>query len=693
MPRFAVLVAALAFAAAAAAQPQFTVVIPAGMATAEGSGSNAFPWGRGGGGLLHQCIYDSSHFTSQGIVVPIRITGLKWRPNAGSLLLPSTYSTATVSLSTSPVDQGATTSTFASNRGPDFLTVYNGPVSFNLQPAQPGPTPFGISVPFTTAFFYDPAAGDLNIECELPVQSFSGGMPQLDVHTTAGQALASRVFLSVGYPGAVGTREINHGVVVEVTYQLAVGSWADFTANVTGGASPLAVQFTDASTTSAPTGIATWAWDFDGDSVVDSTLQNPAHTYTQCGTYTVSLTVTDGVNPPSTKTRTGYIATDRIVADFTTQVVGPLTVQFTDTSSMPATSWAWDFNGDTVPDSTAPSPTWTFASASPANVTLTVTRLCAPPAQVTKPVVPAQVLATNLATNNGGASLWTLYFDVDVLNPAGVGISAFDSISSTTGTPFTVDVYLKQGTHVGFEYTAAPWTRVATASGTSNPVANQPSAATFPLPLYVPQGSYGIALRYLGIAPLYVTLPAAATVGNADLSLTFGSSAATTVGPFQGTTTFVNTPRMWSGTLYYGTNNVTGGAGYGFFGQGCPGALGHVGIANTTLPRLGTTLQTTLTNLQNDLAVLVVGLSNTAWGAAPLPLDLGIVGAPGCPLRVSVDGSATVAGTAGTATWSFAIPNLPALNGFKVYSQAASLDSTNAFGFVLSNAYGWVVGN
>jgi PKD repeat protein len=62
---------------------------------------------------------------------------------------------------------------------------------------------------------------------------------------------------------------------------------ADFTASVTSGPAPLAVQFTDASNVPAPTG---WQWSFgDGGS---STSQNPSHTYTDEGIYHVRLTVT-----------------------------------------------------------------------------------------------------------------------------------------------------------------------------------------------------------------------------------------------------------------------------------------------------------------------------------------------------------------------------------------------------------------
>ena len=60
----------------------------------------------------------------------------------------------------------------------------------------------------------------------------------------------------------------------------------DFTADLTSGPVPLAVNYTDQSTGD----ITSWSWDF-GDGVT-STEQNPSHTYTDAGTYTVSLAVT-----------------------------------------------------------------------------------------------------------------------------------------------------------------------------------------------------------------------------------------------------------------------------------------------------------------------------------------------------------------------------------------------------------------
>jgi len=51
------------------------------------------------------------------------------------------------------------------------------------------------------------------------------------------------------------------------------------------------ITFEDKSSAVDPATIETWAWDFGDDST--STLQDPTHTYTTMGTYTVSLTVTD----------------------------------------------------------------------------------------------------------------------------------------------------------------------------------------------------------------------------------------------------------------------------------------------------------------------------------------------------------------------------------------------------------------
>jgi YVTN family beta-propeller protein/parallel beta-helix repeat protein len=70
---------------------------------------------------------------------------------------------------------------------------------------------------------------------------------------------------------------------------------ASFSASPTSGNAPLTVNFTDQST-GAPT---SWAWDFENDGTVDSTEQNPVHTYAAPGNYTVNLTVANAAGSDS----------------------------------------------------------------------------------------------------------------------------------------------------------------------------------------------------------------------------------------------------------------------------------------------------------------------------------------------------------------------------------------------------------
>ena len=62
------------------------------------------------------------------------------------------------------------------------------------------------------------------------------------------------------------------------------------------------IQFTDLSVGTP----ISWAWDFDGDDITDSTIENPAWEYTQIGIYTVKLTVNDG-STEDTETKIDYI--------------------------------------------------------------------------------------------------------------------------------------------------------------------------------------------------------------------------------------------------------------------------------------------------------------------------------------------------------------------------------------------------
>ena len=77
---------------------------------------------------------------------------------------------------------------------------------------------------------------------------------------------------------------------------------ANFTASSRTGNAPLTVAFTDSSTGNP----ASWAWDFDNNGTIDSTVQNPSFRYNSPGTYSVKLTVSNdgGID---TLTRSNYV--------------------------------------------------------------------------------------------------------------------------------------------------------------------------------------------------------------------------------------------------------------------------------------------------------------------------------------------------------------------------------------------------
>ena len=114
------------------------------------------------------------------------------------------------------------------------------------------------------------------------------------------------------------------------------------------------------------------SWDF-GDGTPGSTQQNPSHTYTTAGTYTVTLNSTSATCS-STATSTITIGTSfspAFTATPTTGCQAPLAVQFTDQTIPNLTTYAWKFGDGST--STQPSPTHTYTASGNYTVTLTGT--------------------------------------------------------------------------------------------------------------------------------------------------------------------------------------------------------------------------------------------------------------------------------------------------------------------------------
>jgi len=203
---------------------------------------------------------------------------------------------------------------------------------------------------------------------------------------------------------------------IETIWDVTVGEpiIADFEASPLIGYNPLEVQFSDLSSGGLTVAdrtlkntvnsdntrdIISWEWDFNNDGFIDSNEQNPLWTYTTPGSFTVTLTVSDGFYTGS-ETKIDYIVVgDPVVADFEatpTEGVLPLNVQFTDLSngglperervysslyyektnnpnnSRDINFWEWDFDNDGSIDSNEQNPEWTYTETGFFTVTLTV---------------------------------------------------------------------------------------------------------------------------------------------------------------------------------------------------------------------------------------------------------------------------------------------------------------------------------
>jgi len=255
------------------------------------------------------------------------------------------------------------------------------------------------------------------------------------VYTTAGDYT---VRLTV--TNAYGTNTTSVPAFVTVTNGAAV----DFTANVTSGLAPLWVQFADNTTAKDITG---WAWDFDNDTVIDSTERNPACVYKKPGNYTVNLWITNPYGVEAISAIDFITARSSATPDFSaneTAGITPFAVRFTDNSTGEnIASRAWDFDNDGTIDSTEKDPVCVYTASGDYAVNLTVTDARG---TATK-LMPAFIAVTDgrprarfaVNTTWGYAPLTIQFRDTSV----GTNISAWawdfngdSTVDSTEKTPF-----------------------------------------------------------------------------------------------------------------------------------------------------------------------------------------------------------------------------------------------------------------
>lgn len=163
------------------------------------------------------------------------------------------------------------------------------------------------------------------------------------------------------------------------------------------------VQFTDLSQTTSGT-VTGWLWNF-GDGTT-STVQNPVHSYSNSGSYTVTLDVTTSTGCVNQGTFTIDVF-DLPTNDFTFTIPceGQPTI-FSDSSydnSGSIVTWNWDF-GDGSPNDNTTSPQHQYAVAGNYNVTSIVTSEfgCSTALTQTVTIYPSPTADFNFTTECGG---------------------------------------------------------------------------------------------------------------------------------------------------------------------------------------------------------------------------------------------------------------------------------------------------
>lgn len=130
---------------------------------------------------------------------------------------------------------------------------------------------------------------------------------------------------------------------------------------------PLTVSFNNTTTTSG----LTYEWDF-GNGQTSNATNPPSVTYTEVGSYTVTLTATDNVGCSRSITRNVNLGNP--FADFTLPDTICINEQVTIQNNSTVGAYTWDFGADAnPPNSNAVNPNVTYTSPGVKNITLTVT--------------------------------------------------------------------------------------------------------------------------------------------------------------------------------------------------------------------------------------------------------------------------------------------------------------------------------
>lgn len=222
--------------------------------------------------------------------------------------------------------------------------------------------------------------------------------------------------------------------------EIATPPTAGFSSDITSGCVDLEVQFMDNSSENT-TG---WLWTFEGGDPATSADPNPLVTYSNAGTFSVTLEVSNGVGM-NTITMTDYITVEDVPTASFTSVVNDLTTDFTNTS-IGATSYNWDFGDGSM--SMEANPTYTYAEDGVYEVILSATNDCGTVTTtetITIITPPTAGFSSDLTT--GCAPLTVQFLDASSENTTG-WLWTFEGGDPATSTdPNPVVTFANAGTY------------------------------------------------------------------------------------------------------------------------------------------------------------------------------------------------------------------------------------------------------
>jgi len=198
-----------------------------------------------------------------------------------------------------------------------------------------------------------------------------------------------------------------------------------------------ATTFTDSSTP-GDNPITIWNWDFDNNSTVDITDQNPTSILPTAGTHNVNLYVEDshGCNHDTTITVT---VSENPIANFTHTIecFGTSTT-FTDASNNNGgttniDTWEWDFDGNGTIDNSTQSPTFNFPSASTYQTELYVTSTLGCMDSITIAVVVDPIPVANFTATSECLEFTTTFTNTSTITTGTITQNNWD-FADGTGT-------------------------------------------------------------------------------------------------------------------------------------------------------------------------------------------------------------------------------------------------------------------